>query len=118
MDSYSADHAGGAMPDFEIVSVKEAQLMTIPGRRGRTVQEYAAYIRQLSQGQAGKLHLVENEKPITIRRRLGVAAQALGITLVIRRSGDDLYFWDASSVEEQPSPDAADEADRKKKLPC
>jgi hypothetical protein len=43
------------MPEFAIVSVKEAQLRTIPGRQGKFMNEYAEYIKQLPQGQAGKL---------------------------------------------------------------
>jgi hypothetical protein len=75
------------MPDFEIVSVEEAQSRTIPGRRGTFLNEYAAYIKELTPGQAGKLHILEQEKPATIRRRLVVAAKALGVPLTIKRSG-------------------------------
>jgi hypothetical protein len=63
------------------------------GRQGKFIQRV--------QGKAGKL-LLENEKPTTIRRRLVVAAQALGINLVIKRSGDDLYFWIEGAAEAQP----------------
>jgi hypothetical protein len=90
------------MPEFEIVSVNEAQLRTIRGRQGRYMNEYAGYIQQLSQGKAGKLQVTENEKPATIRRRLGVVAKALGTKLVIKRSGQDLYFWRENGTEEQP----------------
>jgi hypothetical protein len=47
------------MPEFAIVPMREAQASTIAGRQGRFMQEYIHYIRQISQGQAGKLHLVE-----------------------------------------------------------
>jgi hypothetical protein len=90
------------MPDFEIVSVQEAQLRTIPGRRGKFLNEYAGYIQQLTPGKAGKIHLFEDENPATVRRRLGVAAQAMGVTLIIRRSGEDVYFWREGRAEEQP----------------
>jgi hypothetical protein len=82
-----------AMPEFEIVSVKEATLRTTTPRQGHYLQEHASYIQQIPQGQAGKLHLVENENPATIRKRLVLAAQALDITLAIKRSGQDIYFW-------------------------
>ena len=42
------------MPEFETVSVKEAQFRTQPGRRGKFMNEYAGYVQQLPQGQAGK----------------------------------------------------------------
>ena len=92
------------MPEFETVSVKEAQFRTQPGRRGKFMNEYAGYVQQLPQGQAGKFWLVENEKPATICRRLTQAAQALDTKLIIKRSGDTLYFWKEDGAEEQPKP--------------
>jgi hypothetical protein len=91
------------MPDFAIVPMREAQASTIAGRQGRFMNGYVRYIQRLSQGQAGKLHSVENEKPATIRRRLVSAAQALDIKLVIKRSGEDVYFWSESREEEPRS---------------
>jgi hypothetical protein len=93
---------GGTMPEFAIVPMREAQASTIAGRQGRFIQEYIRYIRQISQGQAGKLHLGEHENPVTIRRRLVQAAQAIDIQLIIKRSGQDVYFWSEDSGEEQP----------------
>jgi hypothetical protein len=90
------------MPDFAIVSLQDAKLETMPSRQRTYINEYAGYIQQLSHGKAGKLHPLADEKLTTIRRRLVVAAQTLGITLVIKRSGDDLYFWSEPSGEAQP----------------
>jgi hypothetical protein len=81
------------MPEFAIVSVQEAQSRTIPRRHGKFLNEYASYIKQLPTGQAGKLHVLESENPLTIRRRLVVAAKALGVPLTIKRSGQEVYFW-------------------------
>jgi hypothetical protein len=90
------------MPEFTTVSVQEAQLRTIPGRQGKFINEYADYIQQVPQGQAGKLRIGEEEKHPTVRRRLVVAAKAMNIPLIIKRSGNDLYFWRADGTEEQP----------------
>jgi hypothetical protein len=90
------------MPDFALVSVQEARLRTLSGRQRTYINEYAGYIQQLSPGMAGKLHPLEDEKPTTIRRRLVVTAQTLDATLIIRRSGDDLYFWSEPAGGEQP----------------
>jgi|SRR5919106_1491597 hypothetical protein len=90
------------MPEFTTVSVQEAKLRTIPRTQGRVVSEYINYIQQMSSGQAGKLHVSESEKPLTIRRRLVVAAKAMNISLTIKRSGSDLYFWREDMEEEQP----------------
>jgi hypothetical protein len=85
------------MPEFEIVDLREAQ------SQGKYISEYSAYIHQIPQGQAGKLRLLENENPTTIRKRLVLAAQALGITLGIKRSGQDIYFWiEPPIAEEKP----------------
>jgi hypothetical protein len=92
------------MPEFTTVSVQEAQLRTIAGRQGSIMNEYVDYIQQLPTGQAGKLHVLEQENPLTIRRRLVTAAKALDIKLIIKRSGTDLYFWREDGAEEQPRP--------------
>jgi hypothetical protein len=90
------------MPEFTTVSVTEATLQTSSGRQKRYLHEYIDYITTLPKGQAGKLSTGEEEKHTTIRRRLGVAAKTLGIALIIKRSGNDLYFWREDGGEEQP----------------
>jgi hypothetical protein len=90
------------MPDFAIVSVTEAQLRTASVRQAKYLSEYAAYIQKLPQSQAGRLRLGEQEKHATVRRRLIVSAKVLGIPLIIRRSGNDLYFWREDKGDEQP----------------
>ena len=91
------------MPEFTTVPVQEAQMRTIPGRKGTFINEYADYIQQLLKGQAGRLSAGEGENPLTIRRRLTGAAQTLGISLIIKRSGNDVYFWTEDGGEEKPS---------------
>jgi hypothetical protein len=93
---------GETMPEFTTVSVQDAKLRTLSGRQGAFMTEYIGYIQQLPKGQAGRLSIGESENPLTIRRRLGVAAKTLGIPVVIKRSGDTVYFWREGSGEEQP----------------
>jgi hypothetical protein len=93
---------GGTMPEFTTVSVTEAQLRTIPGRQGKFINEYADYIQQVSGEQAGRLRIGESENPLTIRRRLAVAAKAMNTPLIIKRSGNAVYFWREDTEEEQP----------------
>jgi hypothetical protein len=90
------------MPEFTTVSVQEAQMRTIPGRQGKFINEYADYIQQVTSGQAGRLRIGEQEKHPTVRRRLVTAAQELGINLIIKRSGNDVYFWKEDRAKEQP----------------
>jgi hypothetical protein len=91
-------YSGGAMPEFTTISVNEAQLRTIPGREGTFLNEYV----QVASGQAGKLRIGEDENPLTVRRRLVTAAKAMHIPLIIKRSGNDLYFWKEDKGDEQP----------------
>jgi hypothetical protein len=93
---------GGTMPEFTTVSVQEAQLRTIPGRQGSILGEYVDYIQQVAAGQAGRLRIGEQKKHLTVRRRLITAAKAMHIPLIIKRSGNDLYFWREDGGQEQP----------------
>jgi hypothetical protein len=99
---YASVYGGGTMPEFTTVSVTEAQLRTLSGRQGTFINEYADYLQQVPQGQAGKLRIGELEKHTTVRRRLVTAANAMHIPLIIKRSGNELYFWRESKDEEQP----------------
>jgi hypothetical protein len=90
------------MPEFTTVSVQEAMVRTIPGRQGKYLNECIDYIQQVPSGQAGKLHVLAHEKPFTIRRWLARAAQTLGIPLIIKRSGEDVYFWRDNGQAQQP----------------
>jgi hypothetical protein len=93
---------GDTMPEFTTVPMNEAQLRTIPGRQGKFINEYADYIQKLSTGQAGKLSIGEEEKHTVIRRRLATTAKAMHINLIIKRSGNDLYFWREDGGEGRP----------------
>src|SRR5918997_2417968 len=90
------------MPEFTTVSRQEAMLQTSSGRQKRYLNEYIDYITNLPKGQAGRLSIGAEETPATTRRRLGVAAKTLGIPLIIKRSGNDVYFWRENGGGEQP----------------
>ncbi|MCH8744736.1 MAG: hypothetical protein IIB31_03695 [Chloroflexi bacterium] len=87
------------MPEFEVVPLDEARLKTANGRQGQIVKQYSRYIEQLADGQAGHLNMGEGEKVTTIRRRLITTARLMGKELVVKRSGDELYFWVKASEE-------------------
>ena len=91
------------MPEFELVTLREAQARTaFVGRRGQIIREYINYIQRIGPSQAGKLRAVGDEKITTVRRRLGQASQALGTNLVIKRSGEEVYFWVESLEGQRP----------------
>ena len=81
------------MPNFETVPIDVAAERTVVNQRQKIIQEYVAYIQQLPEGQAAKLTAGEGETLPMIRRRLGEAARAANKDLVIKRTGDELYFW-------------------------
>ncbi len=90
------------MPTFEVIPLQEARVKTATGTRGQFLQQYADYIQQLPEGQAGTLQVTEDEKGSTVRRRLTVAANALEKKLTIKRMGDEIYFWVETSQDEKP----------------
>ena len=85
------------MPTFDRVPLGEAQMKTASGKRAQVIAEYAGYIEQLGDGEAGRLQAGEGETIATIRRRLGAAARQSEKNLTIRRTGDGIYFWAAET---------------------
>ena len=81
------------MPIFDRVPLGEAKMKTTSGKRAEIIAEYAGYIEQLGDGEAGRLQAAEGEPITTIRRRLGAAGRQLERELTIRRTGDEIYFW-------------------------
>ncbi len=90
------------MPEFDVVPLDEARLKTANGRQGQIVKQYSAYIEQLEEGQAGRLHTAGDEKVTTLRRRLATTARLMGKDLVIKRSGDEIFFWNKPAEEAKP----------------
>ena len=82
------------MPTFDIVSLAEAESRSASGKRAQVTREYLEYLSRLKSGQAGKLEPSDGETAAAVRRRLGTAAKLAGRNLVIRRRGDQIYFWD------------------------
>jgi hypothetical protein len=92
------------MPEFTTVSMTEATLQTSSGRQKRYLAEYIDYIKTLPKGQAERLTIGEQEKHTSVRRQLVTTAKAMNIPLIVKRSGNDLYFWRENGGEEQPRP--------------
>ncbi|MEX2430489.1 MAG: hypothetical protein WD645_01045 [Dehalococcoidia bacterium] len=81
------------MPKFEVLPINEAQANSATGKRAQILREYMGYIEQVPLGQAGRLQAGPGETISAVRRRLGAAAKALGKSLIIRRTNDQVYFW-------------------------
>ena len=81
------------MPAFELVRLDEAMIKSATGKRAGMMAEYVGFIEKVQKGQAGKLQPGEGETTAAVRRRLGAAAKLVGKKLVIKRTGDEVYFW-------------------------
>ena len=81
------------MPTFALLTIPEAQARSATGKRAQLLQEYMDYLQRVPAGQAGQLRAGTGETTNAVRRRLGKAAKATGLKLVMRRSNDTVYFW-------------------------
>ena len=83
------------MPSFVVVPMDDAQKRRGPTKRDLLVKEYQEFIDRVGTRQAGKLTPDSGETAAAVRRRIGAAGKASGVTLQIRRTGDAVYFWRA-----------------------
>ena len=90
---------GGTIPTFELIPHRDALLRSATGKRAQIMKEYVGYIEQLKDGRAEKLRATDGETVAAVRRRLGAAARMIGKDLVIKRSGDEVFFWDQSQAK-------------------
>ncbi len=81
------------MPKFKSLPLAAAMLKSANGKRAQLTKEYMAYIEQLPSGQAGQLQAAAGESIAAVRRRLGAASRVAGKDLVIKRVGEELFFW-------------------------
>ena len=83
------------MPTFDTLSIGEARTRSATGKRAALLREYAGHIERVGPGEVGKLELGDGETTQAVRRRLNLAAEALGKRLEIRRTASAVYFWNA-----------------------
>ena len=81
------------MPRFEIMAAGDVPQPKPTGRRAEILNEYKGYIEQIGRREAGKLTPVEGETTQAVLRRLRAAAKLAGTNLIVRRNGQDIYFW-------------------------
>ena len=81
------------MPKFELVTVAEAMLKSTTGKRADIRREYIDYVASLTPGKAGKLQMTEGERVGAVSRRIGTAAKMAGKDVIIKRTGNEVYFW-------------------------
>ena len=84
------------MPLFAVVPMDDAQRKRAPTKSDLLLKEYQEYIDRVGTRQAGKLTADPGESAAAVRRRIGAAAKASGVSLQIRRTEDAVYFWRGS----------------------
>ena len=90
------------MPRFEFLSAMDVHLeLALRGSRGAILREYMGYIERLDPEHVGKLTAQEGETTAAIRRRLGAAAQLLGMSLEVTRDGRVVYFWEGEEARQR-----------------
>ena len=57
------------------------------------LKQYQGYINKVPAGETGRLTPGKGETSAAVRRRLGAAANALGVKLTVKRVGDQVFFW-------------------------
>ncbi len=87
------------MPQLDLLSIETAILHSGTGKRASILREYISIIEQIPAGKAGRLAAGVGETLGAIRRRLGATAKQFNRTLIIKQTGDYVYFWvDPKSV--------------------
>ena len=81
------------MPKFKSLTLAEAMVKSATGKRAQITKEYIDYIERLPSGQAGQLQAAAGESIAAVRRRLGAASRGAGKDLVIKRVGEEIFFW-------------------------
>jgi len=63
--------------------------------KSKTMEEYEGYLKQLPDGQVGKIEVAQkdNVKPQTVRARLNRASKNLGLNIQTKRVGNTILFW-------------------------
>lgn len=87
---------------LEIITKEEAEKIRRTMPKSKTMEEYEGYLKQLPEGQVGKIEVTQKDgiKPQTVRNRLNRAGKSLNIDIETRRVGNTVLFW-----KEQKEPD-------------
>ena len=63
--------------------------------KSKTMLEYEGYLKQLPDGQVGKIEVTQKDsiKPQTVRARLNRASTNLELNIQTKRAGNTILFW-------------------------
>ncbi len=80
------------MATFRLISADQARAL-VAARRPEPSAEYREYVRALDDATAGRIELVDGDRPRAIRARLRAAALAEGRAIAIQPRENALVFW-------------------------
>jgi hypothetical protein len=80
---------------LEFVTKEEAEKIRRTMPKSKTMEEYEGYLKQLPDGQVGKIIVDKKDavKPQTIRNRLNRAGKNLELSIQTKRVGSTVLFW-------------------------
>ena len=80
---------------LEFVTKEEAEKIRRTMPKSKTMEEYEGYLKQLPDGQVGKIVVTQKDgiKPQTIRNRLTRASRNLELNIQTKRVGNTILFW-------------------------
>ena len=79
----------------EFITQQEAESIKRKMPKSKTMEEYEGYLRQLPEGQVGKIEVTQKDgvRPQTVRARLNRAGKSLELNIQTKRVGNVILFW-------------------------
>ena len=85
---------------LEFITQQEAETIKRKMPKSKTMEEYEGYLKQLPDGQVGKIEVTTKDgiKPQTVRNRLNRASKNLELNIQTKRVGNTVLFWRESNI--------------------
>lgn len=80
---------------LEFITSEAAQSIRRTMPKSKTMEEYEGYLKQLPDGQVGKIEVAQKDdiKPQTVRSRLVRASKSVELNIETKRVGNTVLFW-------------------------
>lgn len=85
--------------DIEYITPQEAETIKRKMPKSKVMQEYEGYLKQLPDGQVGKIEVAPKDgvRPYTVRNRLIKASRNLEMNIEVKRVSNVILFWKVSN---------------------
>lgn len=80
---------------LEFITPQEAETIKRKMPKSKTMEEYEGYLKQLPDGQVGKIEVAQKDgiKPQTVRSRLIRASKNVELNIQTKRVANTVLFW-------------------------